>query len=145
MNIKFSSSTKSESEADRLLDTFRTSYWLDEHQWFIRCDWQSDGTYSTGILYTLPYAFKQFLHLSYRCSKSTCRNNDEYRSFLKVENLRYINGKNSLFDNSILFSYHWSNLCHLEMNFPVNGNFWSSISTLYHLRSLNATLRHKSG
>jgi len=90
MNMKFSDSNDLERQVDQLLDTFRISYWLDEHKWFVRCDWQSYNTNSFGILYTIPYAFNQFLHLSQRHSKSTCPNNGEYWEFNCVKRLIHL-------------------------------------------------------
>ncbi|CAF4183647.1 unnamed protein product, partial [Rotaria sp. Silwood2] len=39
-------------EVDQLLESFQTKFWLHEHQWFVRCD--SDSEYGFTYLYTLP-------------------------------------------------------------------------------------------
>jgi len=59
-----------EENIDKLLDTFRSAFWLDEHQWFVQCNWSR----AQGIcrLYTLPYAFDDFDIISSLQQKSTC-------------------------------------------------------------------------
>jgi len=42
--------------ADQLIDSFRTEFWLVEHKWYVRCDY--DDIYNRLILlYTLPNVF----------------------------------------------------------------------------------------
>jgi len=43
---------------DSLVQSFQTDFWLQKHQWYIRCHWNI--TNKRSILYTLPYYFKDF-------------------------------------------------------------------------------------
>ncbi|CAF5067315.1 unnamed protein product, partial [Rotaria sp. Silwood1] len=78
-----------EVQLEDFLNTFQTSFWLEEHQWFVRCDWPQH-TNKVIILYTLPYC----LHDTYviyqnRWSKSTCPNTHNYNSYDQVINVFY--------------------------------------------------------
>ncbi|CAF4027271.1 unnamed protein product [Rotaria sp. Silwood1] len=65
-----------EQRVDDLLNSFRTRFWLEEHQWYVRCDWdrcQQDSCRDDIFLYTLPYTFNDYyLHDSIIKEKSTC-------------------------------------------------------------------------
>ncbi|CAF1307419.1 unnamed protein product [Rotaria sordida] len=57
-----------------MLDSLQSQFWIDEHQWFVRCYWNSENKYNQCILfYTLSYTFS---HLSitnnHLWSRSTC-------------------------------------------------------------------------
>ncbi|CAF3606782.1 unnamed protein product [Adineta steineri] len=59
-----------EKQVEQILNTFRNSFWLDEHRWFVQCDWSpiTEKCY----VYTLPYAFENFNIDFPICSKFTC-------------------------------------------------------------------------
>ncbi|CAF1148081.1 unnamed protein product [Rotaria sp. Silwood1] len=46
--------TDKEKTVDSLLDSYRNSYWIEDHQWFIRCQWSPNDTENQISLYTLP-------------------------------------------------------------------------------------------
>ena len=46
-----------EKEIDEMLDSYRTPFWLVDHQWFVRCQWEVYINTVSIYLYTLPYAF----------------------------------------------------------------------------------------
>jgi hypothetical protein len=75
----------------RKLETFQTSFWVDEHRWFVRCDWNTEGALRArlchGLLYTVPYAFDTFYYLNQLYSKSTCPNEIEVCSYNRVHTL----------------------------------------------------------
>ncbi|CAF4955235.1 unnamed protein product [Rotaria sp. Silwood1] len=126
-----------EEQIDLLLDTFRTPFWLNEHGWFVRCDWNAQIIDNIS-LYTVPYAFDALsIHHSKR-SKWTCPNDNNYWSYNYVKNFWY---ENDLFQDLNLFPAHFPNIHHLRLRLPVNDNFWFVIPTLHNLISLNLSLR----
>ena len=38
MKLELSEADHKEQEIDKLLDSFRSQFWLEEHHWFVRCD-----------------------------------------------------------------------------------------------------------
>ncbi|CAF1194459.1 unnamed protein product [Rotaria sordida] len=126
-----------EKQIDLLLDTFRTPFWLDEHHWFVRCDWNPQ-TIDNISLYTVPYAFDTLsIHHSTQ-SKWTCPNDSNYWSYNRVQHFWY---QNDLFQDLNVFPARFLNIHHLRIRLPVNDNFWSVIPTLHRLTSLDLSLR----
>ncbi|CAF4983705.1 unnamed protein product, partial [Rotaria sp. Silwood1] len=80
ISIEFSLHIDKEEQIDQILNTFRSTFWLKKHQWFVRCDWNPYDPTKLITLYTLPYAFNTMYYSNEYCSKSTCLNEDEYRS-----------------------------------------------------------------
>ncbi|CAF4024619.1 unnamed protein product [Rotaria sp. Silwood1] len=74
-----------EQRVDELLKSFRTRFWLEEHQWYVRCDWnrcQEDSCCDHMYLYTVPYTFNYYYsHDSIITGNSTCPDNDIYSSY----------------------------------------------------------------
>jgi len=79
MEIQLTGKTNNEQQVDTLLDSFRSQFWLEEHQWFVRCHRRPQTSYSDILLYTLPLVFRDFnmstMHFPY---KSTCPYNKNY-------------------------------------------------------------------
>jgi hypothetical protein len=86
-----------EAELDALLDSFRSAFWLEEHQWFVRCDWISSSISNFATLYTLPYAFEELLLTNKQWSKSTAWIDNEYDD---VNTLTVMNMRNNLYKDS---------------------------------------------
>ncbi|CAF1563534.1 unnamed protein product, partial [Adineta ricciae] len=61
-----------EDHVEQILDTFRTPFYLDEHRWFVRCDWNRQITGRRLFLYTMPSCCRDIyvVHPSFQ-SKST--------------------------------------------------------------------------
>ena len=118
---------------NELLNSFQTSFWIDEHQWFIRCDWISTNISHLGILYTLPYAFEKFFLTNKQWSKSTglIKNEYDHVNILTIMNMRT--------DSYWLFDV-FSNIYHLKIYLPLNNNVWLFIQSLNKLISLEIIL-----
>ncbi|CAF3677600.1 unnamed protein product [Rotaria sordida] len=142
MNLNFSPHRNIEKQVNELIDSFRSSFWIEEHQWFVRCDWNPFNITNHAILYTLPYRFDKCFNFDSIFTKSTSPNDKHYWSYDRVQTLSYENSENDLSKDSILFSARFPNLHHLKMSFPFQLDFNSCISSLNRLISLNATLRH---
>ncbi|CAF0913140.1 unnamed protein product [Adineta steineri] len=54
MSCELSYNTDKEKTVDSLFDSYRSSYWIEDHQWFIRCQWSPSDTEKLISLYTLP-------------------------------------------------------------------------------------------
>ncbi|CAF3294080.1 unnamed protein product [Rotaria socialis] len=78
-NMEIKSISNKEQEVDRLLDSFRNRFWLEEHCWFVRCHWNLDG--NEIKLCTLPYAFDYFCSDFPLISKSTHPRGENYSSY----------------------------------------------------------------
>jgi hypothetical protein len=142
MNLNFPTCDNINKQAKELLDTFRSSFWIEEHQWFVRCDWDPSNIFSNGILYTLPYVFDDCFYFDAVSSISTCPVNTDYWSYDRVQILSHGNPENDLAKELILFSARFLKIRHLKISFPFNENFWSCISSLNRLTSINVTLLH---
>ncbi|CAF1084406.1 unnamed protein product [Rotaria sordida] len=139
MNLNFPNNDNINKQANDLLDTFRTDFWLIEHQWYVRCDWDPFNIFSYGILYTLPYTFDDCFYFDAVSSKSTCPINKDYWSYDRVLILSHKNPENDLSKDLTLFSARFLKIRHLKISFPFDEKFWSCIPLLNQLISINIT------
>ena len=72
MDIQFVEKKNNEQQIEILVDSFRSRFWLEERQWFVRCHWKLQKNYSDILLYTLPLVFRD-VNTTMMCSpyKST--------------------------------------------------------------------------
>jgi hypothetical protein len=126
-----------EQRVNELLKSFQTRFWLEEHQWFVRCDWdrcQRDYCINQIYLYTLPYTFNYYaFHDSIIKAKSTCPDNNIYPSYNQVHILDYAIAPS---ENRVLPQFTFSNIHDLILYLPVDDNFWSIMPQFDHLKSL---------
>ncbi|CAF1338382.1 unnamed protein product [Rotaria sordida] len=121
-----------EEQLEDFLNTFQTSFWLDEHQWFVRLDWPKHAN-KVFVIYTLPYCFNDtYVIYQNRWSKTTCPNVHDYNSYDRVTNVFY----KGHIDNLIVFPVHYPNIRRLTLRLPFDNHFWSIIPTLDRLISL---------
>ena len=139
MNLNFPDCNDINKQVKDLVNTFRSSFWLVERQWFVRCDWDPTNIFSNGILYTLPYAFDDCFYFDAVSSISTCPMTTTYWSYDCVQKLSHENPENDLSKDFILFSARFPKIHHLKISFPFNENFWSCISSLNRLTSVHIT------
>ncbi|CAF0925038.1 unnamed protein product [Rotaria sp. Silwood1] len=137
MDFHFSQSNNVVDKIDQLLNTFQTNFWIQQHQWFVRCDWNPSNVFSHAILYTLPYAFNDFNFINESCSKSTCPNEEDYLFYNQVQNLQH---ESNISNNFEYFPIKFLNISHLEIILPFNEKFLFNIPSLNHLISLDVTL-----
>jgi hypothetical protein len=142
MNLNFPDYNNINNQANKLLETFRNSFWINKHKLFFRCDWDPSNIFSNGILYTLPYTFDGCFYFDAMSSISTCLENTDYFLYDRVQILSYGNPENDLGKELIRFSARFSNIHHLKISLPFDENFWSCISSLNRLKSINVTLLH---
>ncbi|CAF0998449.1 unnamed protein product [Rotaria sordida] len=133
MLVSLNGDLTEEGQVDRILDKFRSQFWLVEHRWFVQCDWNLYKEFV--ILYTLPYAFNNFYFYSPIQSKSTSPYDNDLRSYDNVHSLIY---KPRLFNISSSPHIQFSNIQHLSIEFPISAHFWSIVPRFDHLISLDA-------
>lgn len=139
MNLMFPNNEDIDQQAYELLDTFRTSFWLLEHRWFVRCDWDPMNLFNHGVIYTLPYTFDDCFYFDAVSSKSTCPTITDHWLYDRVPVLSHKNPENDQSKDLILFLAKFPNLRHLKISLPFDRKFLSCILSYDRLRSINIT------
>jgi hypothetical protein len=122
-----------EQQIDEILNLFRTPFWLNKHQWFVRCDWNPNS--DNLFFYSLPYAFENFYFQFPILSKSTCPDDDDQQwSYNSVRRLAY---KVSSSEWSIASYHQFTKIEELCVYLPINDYFWSIVSKLERLKVLD--------
>lgn len=133
ISFDFSSS----NDIQQIVDSFRSPYWIEQHQWFVRCDWNPNGREQVAILHTLPYPFKNFTYIDGRCSQTTSSNPlNSSSSYQTVHKLEYKDQK-SLPSTCIM---QFENLHHLTIKLPLKDSFWSIVPRFDNLIHVDVTL-----
>ena len=109
-------------------DSFRNAFWIDVHQWFVRCFLSNNQIY----LCTLPNTFSSIVLSSLNFFDSTDVN-DSLQKFCD-ETTKMTVGK--LVDPLQLATMSFTNLEDLQMRIPLHDQFWSIVPNLTRLRSL---------
>ncbi|CAF4067787.1 unnamed protein product, partial [Rotaria sp. Silwood1] len=91
MNYQLHDCGDMEEAIDDLLKSYRTSYWLVDRQWFVRCQWMPEDSKNFISLYSLPNFSRAFHISSSTCTTRTkptcpseaycwlyCHKNDDY-------------------------------------------------------------------
>ena len=131
-----------DEEINSVLNSFRSPFWVDEHQWFVRADYNGGSEKHAQHcidVFTLPYAFDQFLHHS-SClrSQSTCSNQENNdRIWQAVTRLSY---RSADWTDLILSSVRFPRLEELELYSPIDPQSLSVISNFQRLKSLEVTV-----
>ncbi len=125
-----------QKQVEELLQTFRTTFWLEERQWFVECQWNPSPSDNQAFLYTLPYAFERFhFYCEYRFI-STCPNEKDDWICNSVHLPEHTHWKNSTNQELIPYHLQFPNVRHFELYLPFNENSLSIASSFIHLISL---------
>jgi hypothetical protein len=115
-----------EVQLNEIIETYRTKFWIDEHQWFVRCHWYSSDEHQKFHhihLFSLPYAFRRFPDdANYILAKSTW-------TYDHVTELYYT--------YSSISDVRFSNIQTLSLLLPFNDRFLTIITKLDRLTSLD--------
>ncbi|CAF3981790.1 unnamed protein product [Rotaria sordida] len=114
---------------DQLINSFRSSFWIEEHQWFVRCLTVKKTIY----FYNLPSSF------------CICENKlpDLWRSTYPDDNQQEFYNNITTIHNEIFFNqlilpeFRLRNINDLHIRLPINDQFWSIVPSLERLSSLN--------
>ena len=109
-------------EIDRILKTFTSRFWLEEHRWFIRCDWSSVGNVT---VYTVPFPSRHFIYSNQCFSKWT---GIETSMFDRVEKLTIEDISKTLVTPLMRFS----RLRNLELTLPIDVRCQPMIIDYFH-------------
>ncbi|CAF1051730.1 unnamed protein product [Adineta steineri] len=103
-----------EEQVEQIVDTFRNPFWLDEHRWFVQCDWSpiTEKCY----VYTLPYAFENFNIDFPICFKSTCAIDNVSCFYDRVRRLTYKATPDYLYESLTLSHIQFSNIEHITID-----------------------------
>ena len=119
-----------EEKVDELFNTFGTSFWIDEHQWFVRC-FTMDTTIYLSTRFITPYCSDT---LSLNLWRSTYPDDDQkqfYNNITRISN-------ETFFDKSTIFSnIRFSNIEYLCLKLPFNDQIYSIISDFKRLKTLS--------
>ncbi|CAF1037572.1 unnamed protein product [Rotaria sordida] len=142
MNIHLSRSIddqSNEEKVDQYIDTYRTSFWIEDHQWFIRCYWGLALKNLSIYLYSLPYEFDDFPlfdnDLNYK-TKTTCPD-EMYFFHDSICNIGY---ESTLFNDETWSCLQLTNIRILSLELSIDYRFLSMIPKFEHLWSLNVVI-----
>ena len=128
-------------EVEEQFDTFRTPFWLQEHQWYVCCDWEGDPSPAPGYkhFYTLPYAFNYFADSAngIRWSTSTCSHLDKHWSFHHV---RKFECRSTDTNRQYQYPVGFLHIENLQLSIPQPDSIWRMIPSLNHLTKLYVTV-----
>ncbi|CAF4000667.1 unnamed protein product [Rotaria sordida] len=119
-----------------LLNSFRTRFWLEEHQWFVQYHFNSNDPYQNAYIYTLPYSFTDFDIFFPSRFKSICSNDKNDCPYDYVQHLDY-----SYFSSKKFIKYplNFHNINHLSITLPACLHVLLLIERCHRLTSLVIT------
>ncbi|UJR34221.1 hypothetical protein I4U23_021627 [Adineta vaga] len=119
----------------QLITSFSSSFWLEEHKWYIR--FHSICNIKTGQIYchTIPYEFSKLFFFDGYFRGSTCENINDYWSYDSVDTLEYNDRSFSLKDQ-IYSQIRFPNVRHLDLIDVDIPLFQSCLPNLHKLKSL---------
>ena len=130
-----------EAEIEEQLDTFRTPFWLEKHQWHVCCDWEGASSLSRGSkrFFTLPYAFSYFNDSAngIRRSTATCSYQDKHWSFRHV---RKFECRARDTNRQYQYPVDFMNIENLRLCIPEPDTIWRMIPSLNHLTKMYVTV-----
>ena len=147
MNLILGFDGHRDAEIDQILNSFRTPFWLEERQWYVRCDWYSSSSHkgSDTVLYTLPYTFHECSFLNIRYSKSTKPNDEEFPSLNSVRSINQKNIQIDSFNDLNRFNIRFPNTRHFEITLPLTNDLNALHSSFNQLTSLHVKLNNIFG
>jgi len=143
MNFVLDDNDNIEQEIDRIIDSYRTPFWIDQHKWFVRCFYYKEDELNIIHLHTLPYRFK---HFSFDMNdnlefKSTCPKDRQYLMYNYVDNLKY---NYNTFEDRNLDEIQFSNVQYLTLTLPYNDQFRLIVPQFDNLISLEIQMNTRT-
>ncbi|UJR32626.1 hypothetical protein I4U23_020086 [Adineta vaga] len=128
MNQSFFSVHGITERAKTLLTSFQSPFWIDRHQWFVRC-----LTFNKLILLcTLSHKYTDIMMTFPDSFNSTCPQDDLQQFYNDIKNIY----NHTLFERSNSSDFQLPNIERLNIKMPINDRFWSIVRNLYRLTSL---------
>ncbi|CAF0993855.1 unnamed protein product [Adineta steineri] len=132
MSYRIDRNRNIEEYMNRLLNSFQSSFWIKEHQWFMHC-YVIDTTIHlhTSTCYDFCYLDQKFPLIW----KSTNPNDNQQILYNNIETI-----DETFFDQSLPLDICLPNIRSITIQFPLPDQFWSIIPNLNHLYTLNIIL-----
>ncbi|CAF3937713.1 unnamed protein product [Rotaria sp. Silwood1] len=116
-----------EELADELIKSYQTPFWIDEHQWFVRCFIQGKILYLSTLSSTFDND-RYKLSRSFKLNDPQCDHHELYNGITSVHE--------TLFDQPMPLNIHASHIEYLAIKFPLNNQFWSNVPNFNRLKTL---------
>ncbi|CAF3953569.1 unnamed protein product [Rotaria sordida] len=116
-----------QNEAEKLFNSFRSSFWIYQKQWFVRC-FIGEHVISLNTLSNKPDEYETILGLC----KYTCSDDDYQKYYNCITTINNI----TFFNQPIPPNIRLSNITYLCKEFPFNAQFWSIVPNLNRLKTL---------
>jgi hypothetical protein len=118
-----------QEQVDELINSFRTSFWIDEHRWFVRC-----FTYNKTIRLETSSRMFGDLKLNFPDSWRSTYPHDSQEKFYSNMIGTY---DDQLFSPPLPFDMHFDNIHDLRLKFPITEKLLSMFPNLSKLGSLS--------
>jgi hypothetical protein len=141
MQFEVDDSNDIEEEIDRLIDSYQTQFWIDQHKWFIQCFCYTKNEINLIQVHTFPYKFKSSL-IDFNQNenfifKSTYPNDNQYLTYNYVQNLHC----SCYTSEDITFpKIEFPNVKNLTLTLPYDDHFRFLIPRFDNLISLGINL-----
>ena len=116
-----------EITAKELIDSFRSSFWTIEHQWYVHCYTSDETIYLETVNQNV--VFREAIIPKFW--QSTCPDANQ-QWFYDTATWMY----HTFFDNSIPSNIHFSNIDSLHINLPINEQLYTIVPNLNKLTSV---------
>ncbi|CAF1322097.1 unnamed protein product [Rotaria sordida] len=117
-----------QERADKLLKSFQTSFWTNQHHWFVRCFIEYQTIYLFTLSKTLNYDELDLPH-SLKLTDLHYDHQEFYNSITSIQNYR-------LFDQPISSYIRLPHIKDLRIKLPLNDQFWSIVPSVNILETL---------
>ncbi|CAF2476191.1 unnamed protein product [Rotaria sp. Silwood2] len=92
--LKMKITVENQNNNQILLNSFRTRFWLEEHQWFVEYHFNTNDCNRFAYIYTLPYSFTDFNIFLPNRFESTCSNDKHYCPYdINFHNINHLSIK----------------------------------------------------
>lgn len=132
-----------EQQIDTSLDTFRSSFWIEEHQWFVRYEWNPQITNQHVSLYTLPYCsdgvYSVDPSIKFKSTSPVVADNEISNNVCQL-----VSKNETILWQERTSCFFSPKIRSFRVSLSLIGTFGSFIHTLDHLTSLEVALNHKN-
>ena len=131
--LKIKLSIHGEKKKKDFFKSFQTSFWIEEHRWFIQYYFNFHQTSDLITLHTLPYNFTKLdLAFPLQIHSTYSQNQFDY----SYENVQYLFYRSTADEQTNLLSFKLPNVTHLSVTLPINNQFLGFLNQFQKLFSL---------
>ncbi|CAF1463421.1 unnamed protein product [Adineta steineri] len=142
MTYEYKNLKNKENQVDTILDTYRNSFWIDEHQWFMGCLWDNTKDSSWICLHSLPFSFRNYFEPKSQNNYRTKWINSSSNMKYSYNNIAYLNYNRSLFRKKNFLNMKFSNLQYLDIKLPYDNHLFLTCSKFDNLIVLRLNLSY---